>query len=132
MRSVPLGQSAAQRLLGRLAAEMPGVVGGALALAAAPDAAGLRQAHVPMLAVLSAQHETQYSRLFRSRIKSHPPVKPGRKSVGPVLASERRALQFRSRLLPTGQQSARERLVRASRQQSRVLFAAQYGNGVGV
>ena len=66
MRSVPLGQSAAQRLLGRLAAEIPGVVEQALALAAAPGAARLRQAHSPMLAVLSARHETQYSRLFRS------------------------------------------------------------------
>ena len=66
MRSVPLGQSAAQRLLGRLAAEIPGVVDDALALAAGLDAAQLRQAHAPMLAVLSAQHETQYSRLFRS------------------------------------------------------------------
>jgi urease accessory protein len=25
-----------------------------------------RQAHTPMLAILGAQHETQYSRLFRS------------------------------------------------------------------
>ena len=29
-----------------------------------PDAE--RQAHAPMLAILSARHETQYSRLFRS------------------------------------------------------------------
>jgi len=36
-------------------------VGHALALSA--DA---RQAYAPMLAILSARHETQYSRLFRS------------------------------------------------------------------
>ena len=61
MKAVPLGQSAAQRILARLAADIPAAVEGALAL---PDAE--RQAHSPMLAVLSAQHEAQYSRLFRS------------------------------------------------------------------
>jgi urease accessory protein len=61
MKAVPLGQSAAQRILTQLAAAIPDAVERALAL---PDAE--RQAHSPLLAVLSAQHETQYSRLFRS------------------------------------------------------------------
>jgi urease accessory protein len=61
MKAVPLGQSAAQRILARLAAAIPDAIEGALAL---PD--GHRQAHSPLLAILSAQHEAQYSRLFRS------------------------------------------------------------------
>ena len=61
MKAVPLGQSAAQRILGRLSQAVPVAVDRALAL---PDSA--RQAHSPMLAILSAQHEEQYSRLFRS------------------------------------------------------------------
>jgi urease accessory protein len=61
MKAVPLGQASAQRMLARLAAAMPAAVDAALAL---PD--GERQAFAPMLAILSAQHETQYSRLFRS------------------------------------------------------------------
>lgn len=61
MKAVPLGQGAAQRLLSRLAGEIPAAVERALAL---PD--DERQAHAPMLAILSAQHEAQYSRLFRS------------------------------------------------------------------
>jgi len=61
MRSVPLGQSAAQRMLARLIDALPGVVQQAAEL---PDEQ--RQAFTPMLAILSAQHETQYSRLFRS------------------------------------------------------------------
>jgi len=61
MKAVPLGQGAAQRLLSRLADEIPATVEQALAL---PD--DERQAHAPMLAILSAQHEAQYSRLFRS------------------------------------------------------------------
>lgn len=61
IKAVPLGQSAGQRILGRLAAEIPVAVDHALAL---DD--GSRQSFSPMLAILSAQHETQYSRLFRS------------------------------------------------------------------
>jgi len=61
MKAVPLGQAAAQRMLARLAAAIPGAVDQALAL---PDAE--RQVCTPMLAILSAQHEQQYSRLFRS------------------------------------------------------------------
>jgi urease accessory protein len=61
MKAVPLGQAAAQRILGRLAAAIPPTVEQALRLSD-----GERQAHTPMLAILGAQHETQYSRLFRS------------------------------------------------------------------
>jgi urease accessory protein len=60
-KAVPLGQAAAQRMLARLVDAIPAAVDAALRL---PDAA--RQAFTPMLAILSAQHETQYSRLFRS------------------------------------------------------------------
>lgn len=61
MKTVPLGQSAAQRLLARLAAAIPDAAATAAAL---PD--DERQAFTPGLAILSARHETQYSRLFRS------------------------------------------------------------------
>ncbi len=61
MKAVPLGQAAAQRMLARLASATPAVVDSALALPAAQW-----QAATPMLAILSAQHEVQYSRLFRS------------------------------------------------------------------
>jgi urease accessory protein len=61
MRSVPLGQSAAQRMLARLIDALPDAVQRAAALGD-----DQRQAFTPMLAILSAQHETQYSRLFRS------------------------------------------------------------------
>lgn len=61
IKSVPLGQSSGQRMLARLAQQIPEAVDHALAL---PDDA--RQAFSPMLAILSARHETQYSRLFRS------------------------------------------------------------------
>ncbi len=61
IKSVPLGQSAGQRILSALTAQIPAAIDLALAL---PD--GERQAFSPMLAILSAQHEIQYSRLFRS------------------------------------------------------------------
>ena len=61
VKSVPLGQSAGQRILSSLAQEIPAVADRAMALMD-----GERQAFTPMLAILSAQHETQYSRLFRS------------------------------------------------------------------
>jgi len=64
IKSVPLGQSAGQRLLGTLAAALPAVVDDAIGTAAAGDTA--RQNLAPMLAILSARHEAQYSRLFRS------------------------------------------------------------------
>ena len=61
LKSIPLGQSAGQRVLARLAAEIPTAVEHAIGLMDSE-----RQAFSPMLAILSAQHETQYSRLFRS------------------------------------------------------------------
>lgn len=61
LKAVPLGQTAGQTILSRLAAEIPAAVEHALAL---PDSE--RQAYSPMLAILSSRHETQYSRLFRS------------------------------------------------------------------
>jgi urease accessory protein len=61
VKAVPLGQSAGQRLLAALAAAIPAAVDDALAR---DDAT--RQAFAPGLAILSAQHEAQYSRLFRS------------------------------------------------------------------
>jgi len=60
-RLVPLGQSSAQRLLGTLIARVP---------AALDCAAHVADEHIgaslPALAMASAWHETQYSRLFRS------------------------------------------------------------------
>lgn len=61
VKAVPLGQSSGQRMLAMLAAEIPAAVAHALHVQDAE-----RQAFAPMLAILSAQHETQYSRLFRS------------------------------------------------------------------
>ena len=61
IKCVPLGQSAGQRMLAALAEAIPAAVDHAMALRD-----GERQAFTPMLAILSAQHETQYSRLFRS------------------------------------------------------------------
>ena len=61
VKAVPLGQSAGQRMLAMLATEIPAAVAHALRVQDAD-----RQAFSPMLAILSAQHETQYSRLFRS------------------------------------------------------------------
>ena len=61
IKAVPLGQSAGQRILQRLATEIPAAVDHALSLGD-----GERQSFTPMLAILSARHETQYSRLFRS------------------------------------------------------------------
>jgi len=61
LKAVPLGQSAGQRILARLAREIPLAVEQALA-----TGDGQRQSFTPMLAILSAQHEAQYSRLFRS------------------------------------------------------------------
>lgn len=61
IKAVPLGQTGGQRILARLLQAIPAAVDSAIAL---PD--DQRQAFNPMLAILSAQHETQYSRLFRS------------------------------------------------------------------
>ena len=61
IKSVPLGQSAGQRILAALAADIPQAVDRALA-----TPLNDLQAFSPMLAILSARHEVQYSRLFRS------------------------------------------------------------------
>jgi urease accessory protein len=61
LKAVPLGQSAGQRVLSQLSAAIPHAVDHAMQLMDSE-----RQAFTPMLAILSAQHETQYSRLFRS------------------------------------------------------------------
>ncbi len=62
VKSVPLGQAAGQRILAQLVEALPAAVAHALSL----DDIPALQAFSPMLAILSAQHETQYSRLFRS------------------------------------------------------------------
>jgi len=61
IKSVPLGQSSGQRILSALTAEIPAAIDHALTLGDDD-----RQAFCPMLAILSSQHEVQYSRLFRS------------------------------------------------------------------
>ena len=61
LKAVPLGQSSGQRILAALIAVLPEAVDQAMRLG--DDE---RQSHSPMLAILSARHETQYSRLFRS------------------------------------------------------------------
>ena len=61
LKSAPLGQNAGQRILAALASDIPAAVDHASALMDSE-----RQAFTPMLAILSAQHEVQYSRLFRS------------------------------------------------------------------
>jgi len=61
IKSVPLGQNSGQRILTKLAHHMASAVSHALQVSD-----DTRQAFSPMLAILSAQHETQYSRLFRS------------------------------------------------------------------
>jgi urease accessory protein len=61
IKSVPLGQSSGQRILSHLTAEIPAAVDHALSVTDDD-----RQAYSPMLAILSSQHEVQYSRLFRS------------------------------------------------------------------
>jgi urease accessory protein len=61
MKTIPLGQAAGQRLLAGLSAAIPAAV-----TAAARLPFDEMQAFTPMLAILSSQHEAQYSRLFRS------------------------------------------------------------------
>ena len=61
LKSVPLGQSSGQRILARLGRNIPAAVEAAMQLPSDE-----RQSFSPMLAILSSQHETQYSRLFRS------------------------------------------------------------------
>ena len=61
LKSVPLGQRSGQRILAALSAAIPEAVSHAMGLSDDD-----RQAFAPRLAILSARHETQYSRLFRS------------------------------------------------------------------
>jgi urease accessory protein len=61
VRAVPLGQTDGQRVLANLAEHIPAAVDAAMLLQDSE-----KQAFSPMLAILSSQHETQYSRLFRS------------------------------------------------------------------
>lgn len=62
IKAVPLGQGTGQRLLARLVQAIPDAVDDALQRPGDHQ----RQAFTPLLAILSARHETQYSRLFRS------------------------------------------------------------------
>lgn len=61
IKAVPLGQASGQRMLAHLMRQTIVAVDHALLL---DDEQ--RQAFTPMLAILSARHEAQYSRLFRS------------------------------------------------------------------
>jgi len=61
IKLVPLGQTDGQRLIGQLLEEIPALLVEAQQLSDNEIGSCL-----PMLAILSAQHETQYSRLFRS------------------------------------------------------------------
>ncbi|MGW7773926.1 urease accessory protein UreF [Pseudomonas machongensis] len=61
VKLVPFGQQAAQTLLRDLSAELPAVLDQALILGNDELGGGL-----PLLAIASSRHETQYTRLFRS------------------------------------------------------------------
>jgi urease accessory protein len=61
LKAVPLGQNAGQRILATMVSSVPDVVAHAMSLMDSE-----RQAFAPMFAIHSAQHEMQYSRLFRS------------------------------------------------------------------
>ena len=61
LKAVPLGQLAGQRILQSLLTRMPALIAAALAMRDDDW-----QSFSPMLGIASAQHETQYSRLFRS------------------------------------------------------------------
>ena len=61
LKAVPLGQNSGQRLLAELVRHIPQAVATAMR-----QTDETRQAFTPMLAILSARHEHQYSRLFRS------------------------------------------------------------------
>jgi urease accessory protein len=61
IKAVPLGQLSGQRILATLSSEIPEAVDHAMQLRFENC-----QAFSPRLAIVSARHETQYSRLFRS------------------------------------------------------------------
>jgi len=73
IKLVPLGQTDGQRLIGLLLQEIPALLAQAKQLSKQSIDQSTDQSTddeigscLPMLAILSAQHETQYSRLFRS------------------------------------------------------------------
>ena len=61
LKAVPLGQSAGQRMLAAIGADLPAVAQRAIQL----EDDELTN-FAPGLAIASSRHETQYSRLFRS------------------------------------------------------------------
>ena len=61
MKAMPMGQIAAQRLLRSLGPEIDQSIDAALSLTEHDWSSA-----APLLAIASARHETQYSRLFRS------------------------------------------------------------------
>lgn len=61
IKLVPLGQTDGQRVLSAILPQVPEIVSDGLVMS--DDKIG---ASLPMMAILSSQHETQYSRLFRS------------------------------------------------------------------
>jgi urease accessory protein len=61
MKAMPMGQIAAQRLLRSLGPEIDQAIDAALSLTEPHWSSA-----APLLAIASARHETQYSRLFRS------------------------------------------------------------------
>jgi len=61
IKLVPLGQTDGQKVLSALLFELPQIIQKGLDIK--DDEIG---ASLPMMAILSSQHETQYSRLFRS------------------------------------------------------------------
>jgi urease accessory protein len=61
IKSMPLGQTAGQRILAALMQQIPAAVENAMAVEY-----GQQQAFTPGIAILSSRHEAQYSRLFRS------------------------------------------------------------------
>jgi urease accessory protein len=61
LKAVPLGQAAGQRLLQEIGRRLPAVVERALTLAE-PDYSNF----APGFAIACCNHETQYTRLFRS------------------------------------------------------------------
>jgi len=61
IKLVPLGQTDGQKILSKTLTLIPDIIANGLSISTAEIGASL-----PMLAILSAQHETQYSRLFRS------------------------------------------------------------------
>ncbi len=72
LKAVPLGQLSGQRILWGLRESIAAVAAGAADVAAAapedvcPDIGAGLSTFAPLLGILSARHESQYSRLFRS------------------------------------------------------------------